>query len=124
MRLVGVNMNGAAPLDPTAIVVGLVFLGLYIVSLVVFGIFVIREEGTAKSKFVVVVAIVIGVVLVFFNRILGGGVMVAACFYAADRKNRSRMWALPGLFLGPIILFILVFLPKLEDTSTGLHLTS
>ena len=117
-------MNGAEPSDSVSLVLGLLFVGLYIVSLIAFGIFVIREEGTTKSKIFVVLLIVVGILVVFFNRIIGGGVMVAACFYVADRKNRSRMWALPGLFVGPLILLLLVCLPKLEDASSGLHLTT
>lgn len=117
-------MNGAEPSDPSVAIFGLVFLVLYVASLIAFGIFVIREEGTTKSKIFVVLLIAIGILIVFSNRIIGGGVMVAACFYVADRKNRSRMWALPGLFLGPLILLLLVCLPKLEDVSSGLHLTN
>lgn len=117
-------MNGAASPDPTLLILSAVFLCLYVASLIAFGVYVVREEGTAKSKFVFVTAILVGVALVFFSRILGGGVMVAACFYVADRKNRSRLWALPSLFFGPLVLLLLVFLPKLDDTSTGLHLTS
>jgi uncharacterized membrane protein len=123
-NLLGVNMNGAEPSDPSAVIFGLVFLALYIASLIAFGIFVVREEGTTKSKIFVVLLIAVGILVVFFNRIIGGGVMVAACFCVADRKNRSRMWALPGLFLGPLILLLLVCLPKLEDASSGLHLTT
>jgi hypothetical protein len=118
-------MNGATPSDTSLIIIiGLVYLALYVGSLVAFGVFVMREEGTSKSKTFAVLFVLIGILLVFVNRIIGGGVMVAACFYAADRKNRSRMWALPGLFFGPLVLLLLVFLPKLEDASTGLHLTT
>jgi len=117
-------MNGAAPSDPSLVVFGLVFLVLYIASLIAFGVFVIREEGTTKSKIFVVLLIAVGILVVFFNRIIGGGVMVAACFYVADRKNRSRMWALPGLLFGPLVLLLLVSLPKLEDASSGLHLST
>jgi len=120
----GENMNGAAPSDPSLVVFGLVFLVLYIASLIAFGVFVIREEGTTKSKIFVVLLIAVGILVVFFNRIIGGGVMVAACFYVADRKNRSRMWALPGLLFGPLVLLLLVSLPKLEDASSGLHLST
>jgi hypothetical protein len=118
-------MNGAAPSDTSfTIIVGLVYLALYIASLVAFGIFVMREEGTVKAKTFAVVFILVGILLVFVNRVIGGGVMVAACFYAADRKNRSRMWALPALFFGPLVLLWLVCLPKLQDTSAGLHLNA
>jgi len=117
-------MNGAAPTDSSLIVFGLIYLFLYIASLVAFGVFVMREEGTVKSKTFAVLFILVGMFLVFVNRVIGGGVMVAACFYAADRKNRSRMWALPALFFGPLVLLWLVCLPKLQDTSTGLHLNA
>ena len=123
----GVKVNATAPSDPSVVaitaVLGLLFLGLYIASLVAFGAFVMREEGTPKAKTFAVLFIIAGIILVFFSRLIGGGVMVAACFYVADRKNRSRLWALPGLFFGPLVLLLLVFLPKLEDTSTGLHLS-
>jgi drug/metabolite transporter (DMT)-like permease len=117
-------MNTASPSDIGFVIGVLLLMGLYVASLVVFAIFVIREEGTGKSKLFAALIILVGIVVVFFNRLLGGGVMVAACFYVADRKNRSRMWALPALFLGPLVLLVLLFLPKLEDASSGLHLTS
>jgi hypothetical protein len=116
-------MSSATSPSPLLLILSL-FLCLYIASLIAFGVYVVREEGTAKSKLVIGLLILLGIILVFFNRIIGGGVMVAACFYVADRKNRSRLWALLGLFLGPLVLLPLVFLPKLEDTSSGLHLTS
>ena len=120
-------MNATTPSGPSVValtaVFGLLFLGLYIASLVAFGVFVMREEGTPKAKTFAILFIIVGIVLVFFSRLIGGGVMVAACFYVADRKNRSRLWALPGLLLGPLVLLLLVFLPKLEDTFAGLHLT-
>jgi hypothetical protein len=49
--------------------------------------------------------------------------MVAATFYVADKKNRTRFWAIPALLLGPVIMLIVVLLPKLPDTSSlGLSL--
>ena len=118
-------MNGAAPSDTSlTIILGLVYLALYTASLVAFGVFVMREEGTVKAKTFALLFVLLRILLVFVNRVIGGVVMVAACFYAADRKNRSRMWALPALFFGPLVLLWLICIPKLQDTSTGLHLNA
>lgn len=63
--------------------------------------------------------------LALFSLLLGGAVMIAACFYVADRKNRSRMWAILGLFFGPIALLVLVSLSKLNaGDSLSLNLAA
>jgi hypothetical protein len=51
------------------------------------------------------------------------GFTAFACFYVADRKHRSRFWALPALLLGPIMLFVLLLLPsKPPDESLSIAL--
>ena len=102
----------------------LIVLFLYLAGLVAFAVFYSREEGTARAKITAVVGLVLVLLLsVFFSLFIGGAVMVAATFYVADRKNRSRAWAIPAIFFGPLILLIVVFLPKLPE-GTSLSLTS
>lgn len=101
------------------------FFGLYVAGLIVFGIFVTREEQSTKAKVGVWVGIFFAVILALFSNVLGFGMMVAACFYTADKKNRTRMWALLGLLLGPIALLFLVALPKLNaGDSLSLNLNT
>jgi hypothetical protein len=67
--------------------------------------------------------VILAFVLSLFSVLIGGGVIVAATFYVADRKNRSRAWAIPAIALGPIVLLIVVSLPRLADEGR-LSLTS
>lgn len=101
------------------------FFGLYVAGLIVFGIFVTREEQSTNAKVGIWVGIFFAVILALFSNVLGFGMMVAACFYTADKKNRTRMWALLGLLLGPIALLFLVALPKLNaGDSLSLNLNT
>jgi len=102
----------------------LIVLLLYVAGLVVFAVFYTREERTAKAKVAAIIGLVLVLLLsIFFSLFIGGAVMVAATFYVADRKNRSRAWAIPAIFFGPLILLLIVFLPKLPE-GTSLSLTS
>lgn len=101
------------------------FFGLYVAGLIVFGIFVTREQQSTNAKVGVWIGIFFAVILALFSNLLGLGMMVAACFYTADKKNRTRMWALLGLLLGPIALLFLVALPKLNaGDSLSLNLNT
>jgi hypothetical protein len=105
---------------------GLIYLILYVAGVVAFAIFVSRQEdSTSKTIGWVWVGAVVALLLALVSLWLGGAVMVAACFYVADRKNRSRMWAILGLFFGPIALLVLVSLSKLNaGDSLSLNLTA
>ena len=95
----------------------------YLAGFVAFAVFYAHEEGTRKAKITAIVGVILAVLLSTFSVLIGGAVMVAATFYVADRKNRSRAWAIPAIFLGPIILLIVVSLRKLPPEGT-LSLTS
>jgi RsiW-degrading membrane proteinase PrsW (M82 family) len=108
----------------TSVALQLIF-GLYVAGLIVFGIFVSREQESSNAKVGVWIGIVSAVILAFLWTAVGLGMMVAACFYVADKKNRSRMWAILGLLIGPIALLLLVALPKLDaGDSLSLSLNS
>ena len=100
----------------------LIILLLYVAGFIAFAVFYTREEGTAKAKITAIVGVIVAILLSMFNLFIGGAVIVAATFYVADRKNRSRAWAIPAIFLGPIILLVVVLLPKLPE-GTSLSLT-
>jgi hypothetical protein len=71
---------------------GLIYLILYVAGVVAFAIFVSRQEdSTAKTRVWIWVGAVVALLLALFSLLLGGAVMIAACFYVADRKSRSRM---------------------------------
>jgi hypothetical protein len=96
----------------------------YLAGFVAFAVFYSREEGTRKAQITAVVGVILAFLLsLFLSLAIGGGILVAATFYVADRKNRSRAWAIPALILGPIILLIVVSLPKVAEEGT-LSLTS
>ncbi len=108
----------------TSVALQLIF-GLYVAGLIVFGIFVSREQESSNTKVGVWIGIVFAVILAFLWTAVGLGMMVAACFYVEDKKNRSRMWAILGLLIGPIALLLLVALPKLDaGDSLSLSLNS
>ena|SRR5215472_12240328 len=97
----------------------LIILLAYLAGFVAFAVFYSREEGTRKARITAVVGVILAFLLsLFLSLIIGGGVLVAATFYVADRKNRSRAWAIPAILLGPIILLIVVFLPRLPEEGT------
>jgi len=100
-----------------------IILFAYLAGFIAFAVFYSREEGTRKAQITAVVGVILAFLLSLFSLIIGGGVLVAATFYVADRKNRSRAWAIPALLLGPIILLIVVSLPRLPEEGT-LSLTS
>lgn len=93
---------------------------LYLAGLIAFVIFYGKEEGTTGAYLGAFVAILIAFVLGVFYNITIIGAMVAATFYVADRKNRSRLWAVPAMFLGPLVLLLVVLLPKRESASLSL----
>ena len=101
----------------------LIILLAYLAGFVAFGVFYSREEGTRRAQITAVVGVILAFLLSLFSLLLGGGVLVAATFYVAYRKNRSRAWAIPAILLGPVILLIVVCLPRLADEGT-LSLTS
>ena len=101
----------------------LIILLAYSTGFAAFAGFYSREEGTWKAKVTAVVGVIVALVLSLFSLPIGGGLIVAATFYVADRKNRNRAWAIPAILFGPIILLIVVSLPKLADEGT-LSLTS
>jgi hypothetical protein len=81
----------------------------YLAGLIGFGIFYWRQERKiAAVAALLAAALAIG--MVWNLAILG--FTAFACFYVADRKHRSRFWALPALLLGPIMLFVLLLLPS------------
>ena len=98
----------------------LAILLLYLAGLIAFALFYGKEEGTTRAYLVAVAAILIAFVLGVFYRITIIGAMVAATFYVADRKNRSRLWAVPAMFFGPLVLLVIVLLPKRETSSLSL----
>src|SRR5437879_1655619 len=92
---------------------------LYLAGLIAFAVFYAKEEGIRVSTALMSwVAVLLGLAAGLVWPGMVGPCMVAATFYVADKKNRTRIWAIPALFLGPIILLVVVFLPKLQDTST------
>jgi hypothetical protein len=102
---------------PTSIT-SLAILLLYLAGLIAFVLFYGKEEGgTTRAYLGAFAAILIAFVLGVFYRITILGAMVAATFYVADRKNRSRLWAVPAMFLGPLVLLVVVLLPKRETSS-------
>jgi hypothetical protein len=104
---------------PTSIT-SLAILLLYLAGLIAFVIFYGKEEGTTRASLGAFAAILIAFVLGVFYRITIIGAMVAATFYVADRKNRSRLWAVPAMFFGPLVLLVVVLLPKHETSSLSL----
>lgn len=107
-------------------VFSVIYLLLYVAGLVAFAMFVSRQEdSTSKTRVWVWVGAAVAMLLALFSLLIGGAVMIAACFYVADRKNRSRMWAILGLFLGPVALLVLVSLSKLNSgESLSLNLAA
>ncbi len=101
-------------------IAALIIICLYMAGWVAFATFYVRDEGnTTKAIVKASVGIALALVLsAFFSLLVGGAITIAATFYVADRKNRSRAWALLAFLLGPIALLIIVLLPKLPDTST------
>jgi hypothetical protein len=95
---------------------------LYLAGLIAFGVFYIMEEGTTKAYVGIFAVIVVVVLLGVMQRLFFAGAMVAGTFYVVDRKNRSRGWAIPAILFGPIVLFIVVLLPKqAADSTLSLH---
>ncbi len=77
------------------------------------------EEGTRRARLIAVIGAFIAVVLTLvFGNVMGGVIGVLAGFYVTDHKNRGRGWAFLPLLLGPIGMLVVIFLPKLHDTST------
>jgi NADH:ubiquinone oxidoreductase subunit 5 (subunit L)/multisubunit Na+/H+ antiporter MnhA subunit len=92
-----------------------IYLLLYVAGIVAFAMFVSRQEdSTSRTRVWIWVLAGVALLLALFSLWIGGAVMIAACFYVADRKNRSRVWALLGLFFGPLALLVLVSLSKLN----------
>jgi hypothetical protein len=104
---------------PTSIT-SLAILLLYLAGLIAFVLFYGKEEGTTGAYLGATAAILIAFVLGVFYRITIIGAMVAATFYVADRKNRSRLWAVPAMFFGPLALLVVVLLPKRKTSSLSL----
>jgi hypothetical protein len=104
---------------PTSIT-SLAILFLYLAGLIAFVLFYGKEEGTTRAYLGAFAAILIAFALGVFYRITILGAMVAATFYVADRKNRSRLWAVPAMFLGPLVLLAVVLLPKRETSRLSL----
>ncbi len=104
--------------SPALVVIWLIVYLLYVAGCLAFGVFYGKQEdtGTAylKGFGIALVLLVLG----FLHGVLGVGAMVAATFYVADRKNRSRFWAGLAIVLGPIALLVITLLPKQPDTST------
>ncbi len=97
----------------------LLLVSLYMAGWIAFAIFYARQEQTTKALVLGFAGVAVALLLtVFFGVFVGGAITVAATFYVADRKNRSRGWALLSFLLGPIALLIVVILPKQVDTST------
>lgn len=103
-----------------------VYLLLYVAGIVAFALFVSRQEdSTSRTRIWVWVLAGVALLLALFSLWIGGAIMIAACFYVADRKNRSRMWAILGLFFGPVPLLVLVGLSKLNaGDSLSLNLAA
>jgi uncharacterized protein YqgC (DUF456 family) len=101
-------------------VAALIVTCLYMAGWIAFASFYVRDEGgTTKALVKACVGIALALFLsAFFSLLIGGAITIAATFYVADRKNRSRAWALLAFVLGPIALLILVLLPKQADTAT------
>ncbi|MGE5323189.1 MAG: hypothetical protein ACM3SW_10020 [Actinomycetota bacterium] len=96
-------------------VFGVIYLLLYAAGVIAFAVFVSRQkDSTSRTRVWVWVIAVVALLLPLFSLLIGGAVMIACCFYVADRKNRSRMWAILGLFFGPVALLVLVSLSKLN----------
>ncbi len=96
-----------------------VIVSLYMAGWVAFAIFYVRDDRTTRALVRACVGIALALLLtVFFSVMVGGAITIAATFYVADRKNRSRAWALLAFLLGPIALIVIVLLPKQVDTST------
>lgn len=93
---------------------------LYLAGLIAFMLFYGKEEGTTRAYVGAFAAILIAFVLGIFFRVTMIGGMVAATFYVADRKNRSRLWAVPAMFFGPLALLVIVLLPKRQTSSLSL----
>jgi hypothetical protein len=104
---------------PTSIT-SVAILLLYLAGLIAFVLFYGKEEGTTRAYLGACAAILIAFVLGVFYRVTIVGAMVAATFYVADRKNRSRLWAVPAMFFGPLVLLVVVFLPKHEASTLSL----
>lgn len=107
-------------------VFSLIYLLLYVAGVVAFAVFVSRQEdSTSKTRIWIWVLALVALLLALSSLLIGGAVMIAACFYVADRKKRSRMWAILGLFFGPVALLVLVSLSKLNaGDSLSLYLTA
>src|SRR5215472_14282704 len=95
----------------------------YIAGFVAFAVFYSQEKGTREAKISAIVGVILAILLslppmVIFGVAVMGAATIAATFYVAARKNRSRAWAIASILLGPIILLIVVSLPKLPDEGT------
>jgi hypothetical protein len=103
-------------------ILALVFIySLYAAGCVAFGIYYAKENGgTPKAATKGILAALLLLVLGALHGLLGVGAMVAATFYVADRKNRSRSWAALAMFFGPIALLIVTLLPKQAETKLSL----
>ena len=104
---------------PTS-VISVTILLLYLAGLIAFVLFYGKEEGSKRAYLGAFAAISVAFVLGVFYRITIIGAMVAATFYVADRKGRSRLWAIPAMFLGPLVLLVVVLLPKHETSTLSL----
>jgi hypothetical protein len=93
---------------------------VYLAGLIAFVLFYGKEEGTKRAYLGAFAAILIAFLLGVFYRITIIGAMVAATFYVADKKNRSRLWAIPAMFFGPFVLLVVVLLPKHETPTLSL----
>ncbi len=88
---------------------------LYMAALIAFCIYATIQESSAGATVVIWIGFLVALlVTLFLSTWIGAGVMAAACFYIADHKNRSRMWTVLGIFLGPFVVGVLLLLPKLE----------
>jgi hypothetical protein len=76
---------------------------LYAAGCAAFGIFYAREDGATPAAFLKgILAALLLLILGAVHSLLGIAAMVAATFYVADRKNRSRGWAAVAIFFGQL----------------------
>lgn len=92
---------------------------LYAAGCVGFGIFYAKENDGTPAAYVKGLGIaLLLLILGAWKGVIGVGAMVAATFYVADRKNRSRAWAILAMFLGPIALLVLTVMSKKAEAGS------
>jgi len=123
-------MDGSATFRIFILVYTIVQVVAFIAAAIAFAIFFSKEEGksTGYAAGVTIAAILVTAALSFISGLLFSGLMAFACFYVADRKNRSRFaWAIPGVLFGAPVLLLLLLLPLgpgqpgLQGSLTGIR---